>query len=109
MLARGVRRWASGFCSEALCLLVRRGSVRDEIDLANMEKVTTSAYRNPPRLTLHLKQDSKLGRRIHFVPLRNASWHTPLEQWPVVVSLRARIERRSLVAPTAPREGRRDP
>jgi hypothetical protein len=84
-------------------LLVRRGNIRDEIDLANIDKVTTSSLHFGPRVTLLLNQESRFGKKIHFHPLRSASWFTPLDEWPVVASLRRRTEPPSRVLPAAPR------
>ena len=90
-------------------LIVRRGDVRDEIDFANLDKVTMSPFHSGQRITLHLKQESRFGKKIHFFPLRNTSRFAPMEQWPVVVSLRQRAGQPSQVLTHVAPEGRRDP
>jgi hypothetical protein len=49
-------------------LVVRRGSVEERIELANVMNVSASTFQNPPRITLRLVKPNELGKDVSFSP-----------------------------------------
>jgi hypothetical protein len=49
-------------------LLVKKGGVEERISFANVRNVSYQDLVNPPRVTLSLREDTRLGREIVFMP-----------------------------------------
>jgi hypothetical protein len=78
VLAWVVRMTASKYADEVVdagdCLLVRRGSVQDRVELSNVLEVRGEGLRDRSQITLFLAQPGKFGRKIFFIALRNRSF-----------------------------------
>ncbi|HEY2395944.1 MAG TPA: hypothetical protein VGH81_08225 [Rudaea sp.] len=73
-------------------LRVRRGSVEDRVDLANIMNVSSSLLFNPPRVTLRLITPGRFGKEIVFSPIRPFTL-IPFAKNPVVEDLIERVYR----------------
>ncbi len=73
-------------------LQVRRGSVEDRVDLANIMNVSSSLLVNPPRVTLRLITPGRFGKEIVFSPIRPFTLN-PFASYPVVDDLIERVHR----------------
>jgi hypothetical protein len=73
-------------------LLVRRGSVEDRVDLANIMNISSSVLVNPPRVTLRLISPGKLGKEIVFSPIRPFTLN-PFARNAIVEDLIERVHR----------------
>jgi len=49
-------------------LVVRKGGVEEKILFGNVRNVSFQSLINPPRVTLSLREDTRLGREIAFIP-----------------------------------------
>lgn len=54
-------------------LLVRDGGRQERIGVHEILNVSASTFTNPPRITLHLRRDSSVGRKIVFSPHKKLS------------------------------------
>ena len=73
-------------------LLVRRGSVEERVDLANIMNVSSTTLVSPPRVTLRLIAAGKFGKEIVFSPIRPFTLN-PFARNPVVDGLIERVYR----------------
>ena len=56
-------------------LLVRNRGDETRIELADIMNVSVSTMMNPPRITLRLRQPTRLGTEVSFAPARSFRWH----------------------------------
>lgn len=49
-------------------LVIRKGDIEEKIAFANIRNVSYQNMINPPRVTLSLREDTRLGREISFIP-----------------------------------------
>ena len=56
-------------------LVVRNRGDETRIELADIMNVSVSTMMNPPRITLRLRQPTRLGSDVSFVPARSFRWH----------------------------------
>ena len=75
-------------------LIVRNRGDETRIDLADIMNVSVSTLMNPPRITLRLRQPTKLGSDISFSPARSFKW-LPLgdSKNPIAEDLIVRVDR----------------
>lgn len=74
-------------------LLVRRGSIEERVQLADIINVSMSQYTNPPRLSLRLAKPGKFGDEIVFMPTRQGLGFNPFARNPVFEDLMQRVDR----------------
>ena len=79
-------------------LLVRRGSVEERIDLANIMNVSGTVLVNPQRVTLRLITPGKFGKEVTFSPVRPFTLN-PFAKNPIVEQLIERAYRARSGAP----------
>lgn len=58
-------------------LIVRNGRQEERIPLANLAEVSATRLRNPERVTLKLREPSRLGQTIVFVPTKRMHLGSP--------------------------------
>ncbi len=83
---------ADEVCDGGDFLIVRRGSVEDRVQLADIMNVSISQFSNPPRLSLRLRKPGKFGDEIVFSPPRTSVFN-PFARNPVAEDLIKRVDR----------------
>lgn len=73
-------------------LVVRRGAIEQRVALENIMNVSVSAFTNPRRLTLRLRQCDALGDEVAFIPRGGPAWN-PFARNPVAEDLMLRVDR----------------
>jgi len=90
-----VRRLVSDLADEVYdegdALRVRYGAEEERIPLENISNVSYTAFVNPPRVTLTLRQPGRFGREVTFSPLQNV-WHSLSGRNPLVLELIERVD-----------------
>lgn len=79
-------------------LLVRKGSVEERVQLANIMNVSFSMFSNPRRMTLRLRTPGKLGDEISFIPKVPFFGFNPFARNPVFENLIARVDQARMQA-----------
>jgi hypothetical protein len=74
-------------------LVVRKGSVEDRVQLANVVNVNMSQFTNPKRLTLRLRTPGKFGDEIAFVPKSPVFQFNAFARNAIAESLIQRVDR----------------
>lgn len=70
-------------------LRIRRGSIEENIPIADIETISTNHAFRPARVTLRLRRSGPLGDLVSFIPRQN--WLGMYVESAVVVELRQRI------------------
>ncbi len=74
-------------------LLVRKGSIEDRVQLANVMNVSMSQFTNPKRLTLRLRMPGKFGDEIVFIPKMPSFQFNPFARNAIAENLIQRVDR----------------
>lgn len=74
-------------------LIVRRGSVEDRVQLANVINVSMSQLTKPKRLTLRLRTPGKFGDEIVFIPKLPSFQLNPFARNAIAEKLIQRVDR----------------
>lgn len=70
-------------------LRIRRGSIEERIQIADIETISTNHAFRPARVTLRLRRSGRLGDCVSFIPRQN--WLGMYVESAVVIELRQRI------------------
>ena len=73
-------------------LIVRRGGVKERVQLSDIMNISMSQFTNPPRLSLRLRKSSKFGDEIVFSPPRASMWN-PFARNAIAEDLIQRVDR----------------
>jgi hypothetical protein len=73
-------------------LVVKKGRIEERVPLSNIMNVSATTMVNPPRIELRLVEPGRLGERIAFSPVKNASLN-PFARNAVAEDLIVRVDR----------------
>ena len=74
-------------------LRVRRGSVEERVNLADVMNVSMNQFSNPRRLSLRLRKPGAFGDEVVFIPQTQGLRLNPFARNPIAESLIQRVDR----------------